>query len=95
MKEKIKKIADYYKLQHQLNKLNEELIELLQANQDYSLKLALNDDDINMDHLVEEMADVSIMIEQLIYLLEAEELFEAIKELKVNRQIGRIAEENQ
>ena len=68
MKEKIQKIADYYKLQHQLNKLNEELIELLQANQDYSLKLSLSDDEITMNHLVEEMADVSIMIEQLVYL---------------------------
>ena len=95
MKEKIQKIADHYGLQHQLNKSVEELVELILAIQDYSIKLSSKDDDISVSHMVEEMADVSIMIEQLMYLTESKEEFEMYRELKINRQIGRIAEENQ
>ena len=91
----VEKIADFYGLEHQLSKTNEELIELLQAIQGYSIKLVLSDDDISVSHMVEEMADVSIMIEQLVYLTESKEEFEACRELKIKRQIGRIAEENQ
>ena len=95
MKEKIQKIADHYGLRHQLNKSVEELVELILAIQDYSIKLSSKDDDISVSHMVEEMADVSIMIEQLMYLTESKEEFEMYRELKINRQIGRIAEENQ
>ena len=91
----VEKIADHYGLQHQLNKTNEELVELIQAIQNYSIKLALQDDDISVSHMVEEMADVSIMIKQLMYLTESKEEFEMYRELKIKRQIGRIAEENQ
>ena len=42
MKEKIQKIADHYGLQHQLAKSVEELIELILAIQDYSIKLHQN-----------------------------------------------------
>ena len=74
----VEKIADFYGLEHQLSKTNEELIELLQAIQGYSIKLVLSDDDISVSHMVEEMADVSIMIEQLVYLTESKEEYEAL-----------------
>ena len=91
----VEKIADHYGLQHQLSKTDEELIELILAIQDYSIKLSSKDDDISVSHMVEEMADVSIMIEQLTYLTESKKEFEMYRELKIKRQIGRIAEENQ
>ena len=91
----VEKIADHYGLQHQLSKTDEELVELILAIQDYSIKLSSKDDDISVSHMVEEMADVSIMIEQLTYLTESKKEFEACRELKIKRQIGRIAEENQ
>ena len=92
---KIEKIADHYGLQHQLSKSVEELIELVQAIQDYSFKLGMRDDEISTEHVAEEIADVSIMLDQLRYLLECEETVNMYRETKVNRQIGRIAEENQ
>ena len=91
----VEKIADHYGLQHQLSKTDEELIELILAIQDYAIKLSSKDDDISVSHMVEEMADVSIMIEQLTYLTESKKEFEMYRELKIKRQIGRIAEENQ
>ena len=91
----VEKIADHYGLQHQLSKTDEELIELILAIQDYAIKLSSKDDDISVSHMVEEMAGVSIMIEQLTYLTESKKEFEMYRELKIKRQIGRIAEENQ
>src|SRR5574344_2719366 len=92
---KIEKIADHYGLQHQLYKSIEELIELVQAIQEYSFELGMRDDEISTEHVAEEIADVSIMLDQLRYLLECEETVNLYRETKVNRQIGRIAEENQ
>ena len=90
MKEKIQKIADHYGLQHQLNKSVEELIELVQAIQEYSFKLGMYDDEISTGHVAEEMADVKIMIAQLEYLLELEEEVKDRVEFKLNRQMDRI-----
>ena len=73
MQDKIQTIADHYGLQHQLNKTVEELIELVQAIQDYSFKLGMHDDEISTEHVAEEIADVTIMLDQLRYLLECEE----------------------
>ena len=90
MKEKIQKIADHYGLQHRLNKSVEELIELVQAIQEYSLKLGMRDDEISTEHVAEEIADVKIMIAQLEYLLELEEEVKDRVEFKLNRQMDRI-----
>ena len=78
----IRKIADHYGPARQGNKLMEEIGELITAS-------AKSD----IDHFVEEMADVAIMIEQMAYLLKKENLFAAIKEKKIGRQIKRIEEE--
>ena len=95
MQDKIQTIANHYGLQHQLAKSVEELIELVQAIQDYSFKLGMYDDEISTEHVAEEIADVTIMLDQLQYLLECKETVDLYRETKVNRQIGRIAEENQ
>jgi len=76
------KIADHYGLNNQKLKLQEELGELITAG-------ARND---NID-FVEEMADVSIMIEQMVYLLKKESLFAETREKKLDRQIKRIENE--
>ena len=78
----IRKIADHYGPAHQGNKLMEEIGELITAS-------AKPD----VDHFVEEMADVAIMIEQMAYLLKKENLFAEIKEKKIKRQLKRIEEE--
>src|SRR5574344_64602 len=87
---KIEKIADHYGLQHQLYKSIEELIELVQAIQDYSFELGMRDDEISTEHVADEIADVKIMLAQLEYLLELEEEVKDRVEFKLNRQIDRI-----
>lgn len=87
---KIEKIADHYGLQHQLSKSVEELIELVQAIQEYSFRLGMRDDEISTEHVADEIADVKIMIAQLEYLLELEEEVNDRVEFKLNRQIDRI-----
>lgn len=77
--EHIEEIADVYGLESQLAKLREELSELLSA---------LDGDDVG--NVVEEMADVTIMIRQLVYLLHAESAFDAAVEWKIERQTRRI-----
>ena len=78
----IRKIADHYGLNNQKLKLQEELGELITASAKPDI-----------DHVVEEMADVSIMIEQVVYLLKKESLFAETREKKIGRQIKRIEEE--
>lgn len=85
MDEKIKKIADYYGKESQLDILQEECAELVQAISKYrrggSFKLTL-----------EEIADVEIMIEQIKYLNSDAEnrMIEKIRDGKLDRQIQRI-----
>ena len=76
------KIADHYGLECQGNKLMEETGELITASAKPDI-----------DHLVEEMADVAIMIEQVVYLLKKENLFAETREKKIKRQLKRIEEE--
>lgn len=79
----IETIADHYGFASQNNKLIEECGELVSA-------IAKNS---NADHVVEEMADVCIVIEQLLYLTKKEKEFREIKDKKIARQIGRIEKE--
>ena len=78
----IRKIADHYGLECQKLKLQEETGELITAS-------AKPD----VDHFVEEMADVSLVIEQMVYLLKKESLFAEIREKKLDRKMKRIEEE--
>jgi hypothetical protein len=89
--EKAKRIIEYYGAQHQLVKLCEECAELTQQ--------AVKCYDAGMEysyHLVEEMADVKVMLMQFesIMIPKDRELLEFIIAKKLDRQIGRIENEN-
>ncbi len=88
MNERIKQIADHYGLNNQMMQAIEEMGELTQA----IVKVFRNGLDNERDGLIEELADVEIMIEQLDYLL-GDNQIEKIKEYKINRQLSRIAQE--
>lgn len=88
MNERIKTIADHYGLNNQMMQAIEEMGELTQA----IVKVYRNGLDNERDGLIEELADVEIMIEQLDYLL-GDNQIEKVKEYKINRQLNRIAQE--
>lgn len=77
MNEKLKEIADYYGINVQTLKLIEELSELIRAlcRQDY-------------DNIIEELADVEIMLEQVKYL--GNYNTEEAKYYKIERQLKRM-----
>lgn len=86
-------IADHYGLESQLNILQEELAELIQAVSKYRRG--------DPSHIIEEIADVEIMLDQVKYLLGNPaiprvliyESIQSIKEDKIKRQLKRIKEE--
>ena len=80
--EDLKYIATHYGLEHQLEKCKEELNELMEA---------INS--MNDVAIIEEIADVEIMTNQLKYLMRAERLVEHYKNYKTQRQLARIAKE--
>ena len=84
MQEKIKRIADLYGWFHQSLKLIEEMAELTVA----TIKLLLHIRTSKMwENYVEELADVQIMLHQLIYLSHKEREVEEIMQKKIQRQI--------
>lgn len=85
MNEDYKKIANHYGLRCQLWQTVEEMAELTQV----ICKARRYDMDAVRDHLAEEVADVSIMIDQLEYLL-GDNMIAKIREEKINRQLERI-----
>ncbi len=80
IEQNIQKIADYYGLDNQLNKTIEECAELIQA----LVKLE------SRENTIEEIADVQIMLKQMLYLLDCEKEVEKVMEYKINRQLERI-----
>ena len=78
----LKYIADHYGLEHQLRKCEEELSELIKAI-----------DSLDEKAIVEGIADVEIMTEQLKYLMRAEPSVEIYKDYKIARQLRRISRE--
>lgn len=86
MQKEIRQIADHYGLNNQMMQAIEEMGELTQA----IVKVYRNGLDNERDGLIEELADVQIMIEQLDYLL-GDSQIKKIKEYKINRQLSRIA----
>lgn len=93
MDDRLKTIADYYGLNSQLDILQEELSELIQAVSKYRRG--------DHTHILEEIADVEIMLDQVKYLIGNPEIprfliydtVKTIKENKITRQLGRIYEE--
>ena len=95
--EKIKIIAEHYGYDAQSRQCIEEMAELTQAiNKLWRVcgngqKTEKSNREC-MDNLVEEMADVQIMLWQMEYLLLAQEVNQMITQ-KLNRQLERIKEE--
>jgi NTP pyrophosphatase (non-canonical NTP hydrolase) len=88
----IKNIADHYGKDAQLGMLQEECAELIQAVSKYRRAGMPLIDDYN--HIVEEIADVEIVISQVKHLLKIPDYaVEFVKAEKVSRQIARIKEE--
>lgn len=85
MEEMINRIADMYGKEPQLVMLMEECGELIQA---CSKQLRRKDKSIN--NLIEELADVRIMIEQIEHLYGIKSLVEDEMEYKLIRQLERM-----
>ena len=95
MRNDIMKIADNYGLLRQTIKLCEEINELQRAANKAIIELAC-DSKLSRtitDNLVDELADVAIMVEQVAYLADAVDAVKERVEFKVNRQLERIAVE--
>ena len=85
--------AKYYGYEAQSNQLVEECAELIQAVNKYRLGQPVAEDKkaIARDNLVEEIADVELMLEQVKYLLQIpEDEILAVKTFKVNRTRERM-----
>lgn len=90
--ERLKQIADHYGLDEQLNMLQEECAELIQAASKYKRRKLIDD----YQHIVEEIADVEIMIAQVKYLLKMYDYHvDGVKEEKIKRQLERIQNESE
>lgn len=86
--EKVKKIADYYGLKNQLKQLAEECSELSVEALHYTRERG------GTERISEEIVDVLIMINQIIYLLKNDtEKLEKYADFKLDRQLGRIQRE--
>lgn len=101
MQEKIKRIADYYGLKNQQRQLSEECAELIQATSKYMRYSegpieAYTNDWKYIQNVIEEIADVEVMLEQVKYLLNINNAaVEEIKKNKIERQLERIKEESE
>ena len=87
--ERIKKIADHYGIKRQMHQLAEECSELaVEASHSARKGTTVK--------IIEEMSDVLIMIEQVIYLanIAIEDIDECIR-FKIDRQLDRIKEEEE
>ena len=88
-KEKVKEIAEHYGLKNQLRQLAEECCEL-SVESSHSARYGTT------VKIIEEMADVMIMIEQVIYLAKIDKCdIEDCINYKINRQLKRIEEEEE
>ena len=86
--EKVKKIADYYGWNSQLRQLAEECSELSVEALHYTRERG------GTERISEEIVDVLIMIQQIIYLLKNDtEKLEKYADFKLDRQLGRIERE--
>ena len=94
--EELKRVADYYGYEEQSNQLIEECAELIQALNKYRRSGGKGQKtDIRTDlaffNIVEEVADVEVMLEQIKYLLKiSEDDILAVKQLKAVRQRNRM-----
>lgn len=95
-KETLKLIADEYGLHPQCRQAVEEMAELTQAITKFWRYEGTNHTEIQIyrEHIIEELADVEVMILQLKYLFKCEDAVEKIKAEKVERELGRMIARN-
>lgn len=93
MQSKLEYIADNYGIKNQLIKLVEEMSEvtkeitkLLNATEDKEIL------EIYRNTLPKELADLSVVYDQVVYLMDCKAKVEAVREYKVAREIRRIKE---
>lgn len=91
MNEDLLKIINHYKIMPQLKYFQSEVFELNEAIITAPYTIAISAE--NYKHVVEEMADVLVMLKQfqLWYEITDEEIEEVMK-YKINRQLERIKE---
>ena len=91
---KIKTIADHFGLMDQITKLREEMHELEDAVIAYKNAIQLEASPIDTAterlHVIEEMCDVRIVLDQLSYLLHSAGDEKTMREHKLERTIERI-----
>ena len=88
--EKVKQIADFYGLKNQLKQLAEECSELSVESLHYIRERE------ETERVSEEIVDVLIMIQQVIYLLRDDtEKLEKYADFKLDRQLSRIKKEQE
>ena len=85
MENQIKYIAERYGKESQLRQLQEECAELIVA-----CSKILRNQSRSVNNLIEELADVRVMIEQIEHLYGLKSLVEDEMEYKLNRQLERM-----
>lgn len=94
MKEDLKKIIEYYGVRPQVRKFNEESYELEEAILDYinvEVYTSSAAEVYYKEHLIEELADVEVMLGQFIeyYNIDRTDI-DKIKQKKIERQLKRM-----
>ena len=91
MQDKVKYIADEYGIHHQLIKLVEEMSEV---TKEITKLLNATDDkevlDIYRNTLPEELADLSLVYDQVVYLIGCKGRVDAVRQYKATREVRRI-----
>lgn len=102
MKTQLHEIALRYGYEPQSRQLIEEMAELTvainkfwRANQKPATDETLEKMRAARSNIIEEIADVGIMLEQITYLLDAHEDVQEITEEKIKRQLERIKKESE
>ena len=99
MKNRLLKIVNHYGIRKQLKYFQSEIFELDEAIIDYENYEELVDIEKNTkkdlkSHIVEEIADVTVMLKQFQYYYDiSDEEIENIMDFKIERQLERIEEE--
>lgn len=95
MDERIKQIADHYGYELQKMQLVEEIGEVLQALSKYEKDVhgTFLDRTVAQHNLAEEIADASIMLQQIAHLTATAEMVDGYIHAKLERQIRRIQNE--
>ena len=94
MKKELKTIADHFGPVTQLSKQIEEGNEMVEATEAFHHALLIEDDPFEIEvkrrHMVEEIADAWIVMQQNIYFHSSKEEFEDFVNAKVERTLQRI-----